>query len=83
MIKTKSEISFVSLIGVLGRPGRGVGKISSSTNSLFPESNFKFLSIRLFVWRMQRVFSTVASAQFVVENLFIKLGSAPLWVSFY
>ena len=39
--KTISEILFVSLVGVLGLSGTGVGKVSSSTNSLFPESNFK------------------------------------------
>ena len=44
--KTISEIFLVSLISVLGRPGRGVGKISPSASSLFPESNFKFSSIR-------------------------------------
>ena len=38
--KTISEILFVSLVDVLGLPGTGVGEISSSTNSLFSQSNF-------------------------------------------
>ena len=63
---------FVSLVGALGRPG----------SSLFPESNFKFSSVRYFVRRIQRVSSTVALSQFVDEDLF-KLVSVPLWVPFY
>ena len=54
-LKTISKISFVSLVGVLGVPGRAVGKISSSNDSLFSQSNFKFSSIRFFVRRIQRV----------------------------
>ena len=76
LFKTITEILFVSLIGVLGVPGKVVGEISSSTNSLFSQSNFKFSSIRFYVRRIQRVSCIVASSQFVAENLF----SAPLWV---
>ena len=76
LFKTITEILFVSLIGVLGVPGKVVGGISSSTNSLFSQSNFKFSSIRFYVRRIQSVSCIVASSQFVAENLF----SAPLWV---
>ena len=69
--KTISEILFLSLVGELGVPGTGVGKILSSTNSLFSQSNFKFSSIRFFVRRIQRVSCIVVSSQFVAEDLFM------------
>ena len=69
--KTISEILFVFLVDVFGVPRRGVGEISSSTNSLFSQSNFEFSSIRFFVRRTQRVSCIVVSSQFVAEDLFI------------
>ena len=60
----------MSLLGILGVPGGGAGKISSSTN-LFSQSNFKVSSIRFFVWIIHRVSFIVASCQFAAEDLFM------------
>ena len=43
----------------------------TSTNLLLTESNFKFSTIRFFVRRIPRVSSTLASSQFVAEDLFM------------